>query len=64
MSDSFKAIILLIWFTYFLIMIDKLENINNNIIKNNAIIETQLKELNKTFKSWEVKIEQHAEQHP
>lgn len=64
MSDSFKAIILLIGFTYFLIMIDKLENINNNIIKNNVIIETHLKELNKTLKSWEVKVEQHAEKHP
>lgn len=46
---------------HFLIMIDKIDDIANNIIKNNVIIETQLKELNKTLKSWEVKVEQHAQ---
>lgn len=47
----------------FLFMTNKIGDITNNIIKNNVIIETQLKELNKTLKSWEVKIEQNAEQH-
>lgn len=49
---------------HFTMMINKIDDITNNIIKNNAIIETQLKELNKTLKSWEVKVEQHAEKHP
>lgn len=56
-----KAFIFMVLMIHFLIMIDKIDDIANNIIKNNVIIETQLKELNKTLKSWEVKVEQHAQ---
>jgi hypothetical protein len=64
MTEFGKAFIFMVLMIHFLIMIDKIYDIANNIIKNNVIIETQLKELNKTLKSWEVKVEQHAEKHP
>jgi hypothetical protein len=64
MTEFEKAFIFMVVMIHFTMMINKIDDITNNIIKNNVIIETQLKELNKTLKSWEVKVEQHAEKHP
>lgn len=64
MSEFGKVFIFCVVVMHFIMIIDKIDDIANNIIKNNVIIETQLKELNKTLKSWEVKVEQHAEKHP